>query len=58
MPEWYLLFFYAILRSIPNKLLGFVVMVLSIVVLFLIPYIIKGNVIRSGLHKPFYKLFF
>jgi len=27
VPEWYLLFFYAILRSIPNKLLGFTVMV-------------------------------
>jgi len=58
VPEWYLLFFYAILRSIPNKLLGFVVMVLSIVVLFLMPYITKNNIIRSGSYKPCYKLFF
>jgi ubiquinol-cytochrome c reductase cytochrome b subunit len=58
VPEWYLLFFYAILRSIPNKLLGFTVMVFSIVVLFLMPYIVKNNVIRSALYKPCYKLFF
>src|SRR6185436_17086496 len=58
VPEWYLLFFYAILRSIPNKLLGFAVMVLSIVVLFLMPYITKNNIIRSGTYKPCYKLFF
>jgi len=58
VPEWYLLFFYAILRSIPNKLLGFAVMVLSIVVLFLMPYITKNNIIRGGVYKPCYKLFF
>ncbi len=58
VPEWYLLFFYAILRSIPNKLLGFVVMVLSIIVLFIIPYITKNNIIRGGVYKPCYKLFF
>lgn len=58
VPEWYLLFFYAILRSIPNKLLGFLVMVLSIVVLFLMPYILKNNIIRGGVYKPCYKLFF
>lgn len=58
VPEWYLLFFYAILRSIPNKLFGFIVMVLSIAVLFLMPYIVKNNLIRSALYKPCYKLFF
>ena len=58
VPEWYSLFFYAISRSIPNKLLGFVVMVLSIIVLFLIPYITKNNIIRGGIYKPCYKLFF
>jgi|GraSoiStandDraft_30_1057271.scaffolds.fasta_scaffold55807_2 ubiquinol-cytochrome c reductase cytochrome b subunit len=58
VPEWYLLFFYAILRSIPNKLLGFIVMAFSIIVLFLMPYITKNNIIRSGLYKPCYKLFF
>ena len=58
VPEWYLLFFYAILRSIPNKLLGFLVMILSIVVLLLIPYILKNSIIRAGVYKPSYKLFF
>jgi quinol-cytochrome oxidoreductase complex cytochrome b subunit len=58
VPEWYLLFFYAILRSIPNKLFGFIVMVFSIVALFLMPYIVKNNIIRSALYKPCYKLFF
>jgi ubiquinol-cytochrome c reductase cytochrome b subunit len=58
VPEWYLLFFYAILRSIPNKLLGFTVMVFSIVALFLMPYVVKNNIIRSALYKPCYKLFF
>jgi quinol-cytochrome oxidoreductase complex cytochrome b subunit len=58
VPEWYLLFFYAILRSIPNKLLGFVVMILSIVVLLIIPYIMKNNIIRSGSFRPSHKFFF
>jgi quinol-cytochrome oxidoreductase complex cytochrome b subunit len=58
VPEWYLLFFYAILRSIPNKLLGFVVMVLSIIVLLILPYIMKNSIIRSGSFRPCHKLFF
>lgn len=37
-PEWYFLFAYAILRSIPKKLGGVVALILSIVVLFLVPY--------------------
>nr|YP_009730162.1 cytochrome b [Amphiura sinicola]QHT54218.1 cytochrome b [Amphiura sinicola] len=36
-PEWYFLFAYAILRSIPNKLGGVIALVLSILVLFLVP---------------------
>lgn len=36
-PEWYFLFAYAILRSIPKKLGGVVALVLSILVLFLVP---------------------
>lgn len=39
IPEWYFLPFYAILRSIPSKLGGVVVMFLSIVLLFAIPII-------------------
>nr|CCD33240.1 cytochrome b [Trachemys adiutrix]CCD33241.1 cytochrome b [Trachemys adiutrix]CCD33242.1 cytochrome b [Trachemys adiutrix] len=36
-PEWYFLFAYAILRSIPNKLGGVLALLLSILVLFLMP---------------------
>lgn len=38
-PEWYFLFAYAILRSIPNKLGGVIALVLSIAILFIIPII-------------------
>nr|YP_009114975.1 cytochrome b [Didemnum vexillum]AIZ58122.1 cytochrome b [Didemnum vexillum]UYK51626.1 cytochrome b [Didemnum vexillum] len=37
-PEWYFLFAYAMLRSIPNKVLGVLVLVFSILVFFLLPY--------------------
>jgi len=36
-PEWYFLFAYAILRSIPNKLGGVVALVISIMILFSLP---------------------
>lgn len=46
-PEWYFLFAYAILRSIPNKLGGVIALLISILILFIIPlnikYKIKGN---------------
>nr|YP_009687566.1 cytochrome b [Limonia phragmitidis]QDX14948.1 cytochrome b [Limonia phragmitidis] len=37
-PEWYFLFAYAILRSIPNKLGGVIALVLSIAILFIMPF--------------------
>jgi len=37
-PEWYFLFAYAILRSIPNKLGGVIALVLSIGILFILPF--------------------
>lgn len=48
-PEWYFLFAYAILRSIPNKLGGVIALVSSIVILYFIPlinYIIKISSFR------------
>nr|YP_010946464.1 cytochrome b [Caeparia donskoffi]WGO57182.1 cytochrome b [Caeparia donskoffi] len=36
-PEWYFLFAYAILRSIPNKLGGVIALILSIAILFILP---------------------
>nr|WGO58118.1 cytochrome b [Salganea quinquedentata] len=37
-PEWYFLFAYAILRSIPNKLGGVIALVMSISILFILPF--------------------
>ena len=42
-PEWYFLFAYAILRSIPNKLGGVVALVLSVAILFTLPFIYKSK---------------
>ena len=41
VPEWYFLPFYAILRSVPNKLGGVICMFLAIAILFLLPFIDK-----------------
>ena len=60
VPEWYFLFAYAILRSIPNKLGGVVGLFSSLLVLMLIPFLnnstIKGNTfypMRKVLHWIF-----
>nr|YP_009054381.1 cytochrome b [Heliconius hecale]AIJ02067.1 cytochrome b [Heliconius hecale] len=37
-PEWYFLFAYAILRSIPNKLGGVIALILSILILIILPF--------------------
>lgn len=42
-PEWYFLFAYAILRSIPNKLGGVLALFLSIIILFIKPFTIKNK---------------
>jgi ubiquinol-cytochrome c reductase cytochrome b subunit len=57
VPEWYLLPFYAILRAIPNKLLGVIMMFGSIGVLFLVPWLDTSRV-RSAVYRPLYKQFF
>ncbi len=57
VPEWYLLPFYAILRSIPNKLLGVIAMFGSIFVLFFLPWLDRSPV-RSARFRPLYKQFF
>jgi len=43
-PEWYFLFAYAILRSIPNKLGGAAALVVSIAILFILPFTQKATV--------------
>lgn len=42
-PEWYFLFFYSILRSINNKLRGLILIFLSIIFFFIIPFTYKLN---------------
>nr|YP_010016420.1 cytochrome b [Mukaria splendida]QOI73926.1 cytochrome b [Mukaria splendida] len=42
-PEWYFLFAYAILRSIPNKLGGVMALFLSIAILFIMPWSMKSK---------------
>ena len=53
VPEWYFLPFYAILRSIPDKLGGVVAMISAIVVLALLP-IINISKIRSNKFRPLF----
>ena len=43
VPEWYLLPFYAILRSIPNKLVGVIAMFLSLLILVALPFADLGR---------------
>lgn len=42
-PEWYYLFAYAILRSIPNKLGGVIALIFSVTILYLLPIIFNKN---------------
>ena len=57
VPEWYLLPFYAILRSIPNKLLGVIAMFSALLILLIMPF---SDISRSrGIQfKPLSKIVF
>jgi len=58
VPEWYLLPFYAILRSIPNKLLGVLAMFGSLLILLILPLVdfsrIRGNQFRPAMKLAFW----
>nr|AAP78889.1 cytochrome b [Lagenorhynchus obscurus]AAP78890.1 cytochrome b [Lagenorhynchus obscurus]AAP78892.1 cytochrome b [Lagenorhynchus obscurus] len=56
-PEWYFLFAYAILRSIPNKLGGVLALLLSILILVFIP-MLQTSKQRSMMFRPFSQLLF
>nr|AFQ62303.1 cytochrome b [Salpingus aeneus] len=56
-PEWYFLFAYAILRSIPNKLGGVIALVLSIAILMILPFTNKKNFLSNQFY-PINKFFF
>ena len=55
-PEWYFLFAYAILRSIPNKLGGVISLVLAIAILLILP--ITQNKVRARRIHPINKILF
>ena len=57
VPEWYLLPFYAILRAIPSKLGGVLVMGGAIAILFILPWLDTSKV-RSATFRPLYKQFY
>ncbi len=57
VPEWYLLPYYAILRSVPNKLLGVIMAFGAIFLLFLVPWL-DSSPVRSARFRPVYKWVF
>merc|ERR1712199_54195 len=61
VPEWYFLPFYAILRSIPDKLQGVILMLLSILIIAAFPFLIRMQtetlfVPKSGVFRPYYQI--
>lgn len=57
VPEWYFLPFYAILRTVPDKLGGVVLMVVAIFILIGLPFF-DTSYTRSSFFKPFNKKIF
>ena len=57
VPEWYLLPFYAILRSVPDKLMGVIAMLSAILILAALPWLDTSK-IRSAVFRPLYKQFY
>nr|YP_008475244.1 apocytochrome b [Candida blackwelliae]AGS44562.1 apocytochrome b [Candida blackwelliae] len=57
VPEWYLLPFYAILRSIPDKLGGVIAMFGAILILLSLPFTDR-SIVRGNAFKPLSKFFF
>jgi len=57
VPEWYFLPFYAILRAVPDKLAGVLLMFGSIIVLFFLPWLDSAKT-RSARFRPIFKQFF
>ena len=57
VPEWYLLPFYAILRAIPNKLVGVVCLFGAIALLAFLPWL-DTSPVRSAKYRPAFRVFF
>nr|ASS30661.1 cytochrome b [Gastroptychus investigatoris] len=56
-PEWYFLFAYAILRSIPNKLGGVIALVFSVIIIMILPFSYFSN-FRSMIFYPLNQILF
>nr|YP_010390245.1 cytochrome b [Virpazaria ripkeni]UPV69725.1 cytochrome b [Virpazaria ripkeni]UPV69738.1 cytochrome b [Virpazaria ripkeni] len=56
-PEWYFLFAYAILRSIPSKLGGVIALAMSIIILYFLPFAHNHKLIPSS-YNFFYQVMF
>lgn len=54
VPEWYFLPFYAILRSVPSKLGGVILMFGAVFVLFVVPWLDR-HPIKAATYRPVYK---
>jgi len=57
VPEWYFLPFYAILRAVPDKLGGVILMFAAVAILAFVPWFDTSRV-RSTRYRPIYKWFF
>ncbi len=57
VPEWYFLPFYAMLRAIPDKLGGVIVMFSSLIILFFLPWLDTSKV-KSLKYRPLARQFF
>ena len=57
VPEWYFLPFYAMLRAVPDKLGGVLVMFGAILIWFALPWLDRSEV-RSGAFRPRFKMFY
>src|SRR5204863_9356807 len=57
VPEWYMLPFYAILRAVPDKLIGVLLMFGAIAVIFALPWLDTSKV-KSMRYRPVMRWFF
>ncbi len=57
LPEWYFLPFYAILRAVPDKLGGVILMFAGVLILFVLPWLDTSKV-RSATFRPVFKQLF
>jgi ubiquinol-cytochrome c reductase cytochrome b subunit len=57
VPEWYFLPFYAILRSVPSKLGGVLLMFSAVLILFVVPWL-DSSPVRSARFRPIYRKLF